>query len=287
MMQTVALTILSLLMASLIMALLQKEMADRKMRARLGLHDTTSGWRRFLARAERLLPVRQKDVIESFARAGIYNAKVALWFLPLKLAAALLLGAMVWFLGDSFGIDEKNQQLQIILVLVVIIIIGPDLLLKSMQERRNRKVSGQLPYLLDLMAVCVQTGMTLEAALAYLGQELEEFDRDLAWVMRYTDNRSRVIGLRAALDDLATHFPSNEMRSFVNTLSQNLHHGSSIYDILVALSVNIREIQLLDMEERVGKLAAKMSVPLILLIMFPIVILITAPGVMRLMSHGL
>ena len=194
---------------------------------------------------------------------------------------------MVWFLGDSFGIDEKNQQLQIILVLVVIIIIGPDLLLKSMQERRNRKVSGQLPYLLDLMAVCVQTGMTLEAALAYLGQELEEFDRDLAWVMRYTDNRSRVIGLPAALDDLATQFPSNEMRSFVNTLSQNLHHGSSIYDILVALSVNIREIQLLDMEERVGKLAAKMSVPLILLIMFPIVILITAPGVMRLMSHGL
>lgn len=285
--QTVALTILSLLMASLIMALLQKEMADRKMRARLGLYDTTSGWRRFLARAEQLLPVRQKDVIESFVRAGIYNAKVALWFLPLKFAAVVLLSAMVWFLGDSFGIDEKNQQLQIILVLVVIIIIGPDLLLKSMQERRNRKVSGQLPYLLDLMAVCVQTGMTLEAALAYLGHELEEFDRDLAWVMRYTDNRSRIIGLPAALDDLATQFPSNEMCSFVNTLSQNLHHGSSIYDILVALSVNIREIQLLDTEERVGKLAAKMSVPLILLIMFPIVILITAPGVMRLMSHGL
>lgn len=52
-------------------------------------------------------------------------------------------------------------------------------------------------------------------------------------------------------------------------------------NILSDLAEDMRRIQLLRVEEKVGKLAAKMSVPLILLIMFPIVILILAPGVMQ------
>ena len=104
--------------------------------------------------------------------------------------------------------------------------------------------------------------------------------------MWQVDSRSRVIGLSDSLEELLIEFPSNEMRSFVYTLSQSLQYGSSISDVLVSLSGNIREIQMLELEERVGKLSAKMSVPLILFIMFPIVILITAPGIMRLMSNG-
>ncbi|MEC8483612.1 MAG: type II secretion system F family protein, partial [Pseudomonadota bacterium] len=50
------------------------------------------------------------------------------------------------------------------------------------------------------------------------------------------------------------------------------------------LSSEIRAVQMLSIEEKIGKLAAKMSVPLILFIMFPIVILIAAPGVMRMIN---
>lgn len=72
------------------------------------------------------------------------------------------------------------------------------------------------------------------------------------------------------------------MQSFVLTIIQNLHYGTSVANILSDLAEDMRRIQLLRVEEKVGKLAAKMSVPLILLIMFPIVILILAPGVMQL-----
>ncbi|NOI26317.1 hypothetical protein F0243_24565 [Vibrio mediterranei] len=59
--------------------------------------------------------------------------------------------------------------------------------------------------------------------------------------------------------------------------------GSSIYDILIDLAEDIRATSNLELEEKIGKLSAKMSIPLILLIMMPIVILIIAPGLMRLM----
>jgi tight adherence protein C len=69
------------------------------------------------------------------------------------------------------------------------------------------------------------------------------------------------------------------------TLKQSLQYGSSIYGVLTTLAGDIRDVQMLTLEEKIGKLAAKMSVPLILFIMIPIVILIAAPGILRMMSN--
>ncbi len=75
------------------------------------------------------------------------------------------------------------------------------------------------------------------------------------------------------------------MRSFVMTLKQSLRYGSSIYGILTTLAADIRMVNMLQAEEKIGKLAAKMSVPLILFIMLPIVFVIVAPGIMRLTGN--
>lgn len=74
------------------------------------------------------------------------------------------------------------------------------------------------------------------------------------------------------------------MRSFVMTLTQSMQHGSSIYRMLTVLASDVREVQMLELEEKIGKLAAKMSIPLIVFILIPIVFVIAAPGVMRLMQ---
>ena len=76
------------------------------------------------------------------------------------------------------------------------------------------------------------------------------------------------------------------MRSFVFSLTQSIKYGTSIQYALETLAKDIREVQVLELEEKVGKLSAKMSIPLILFIMFPVVILITAPGIMRMMANA-
>ena len=83
------------------------------------------------------------------------------------------------------------------------------------------------------------------------------------------------------MQDLAISLPTTEIRMFCTVLQQSLNFGSSIYPQLIQLSSDIRELQLLAIEEKLGTLSAKMSIPLIIFIMFPIIILILAPGVMR------
>ncbi|MEF1306430.1 type II secretion system F family protein, partial [Vibrio owensii] len=92
----------------------------------------------------------------------------------------------------------------------------------------------------------------------------------------------KVHGIEKARHDLSERLPAPEVSSFVLTIIQNIHYGTSVANILSDLAEDMRRIQLLTIEEKMGKLSAKMSVPLILLIMFPIVILILAPGIMQL-----
>jgi tight adherence protein C len=93
--------------------------------------------------------------------------------------------------------------------------------------------------------------------------------------------------MASALKELYGMVSNHEMKMFCTTLQQSVLFGSSVFEQLIELSKNIREIQLLSTEEKIGSLSAKMSVPLILFIMFPIVILIIAPGVLRIMQDGL
>ncbi|HFQ5441759.1 TPA: type II secretion system F family protein [Vibrio vulnificus] len=222
------------------------------------------------------------DIKRKFEDAGVYNFKYAHLYMPAKYGVAALGCSLIG--GVMYGSSEPTNILVAFLLWLIAAIMVPDTLLSMAKEALNSKIRNQLPYLLDLLAVCVQTGLTLEASLAYLAKELRSFDKDLGRVVGLLSERSNFVGLDKALEELYEKFPSNEMRSFVMTLRQSLKYGSSIYDILVRLSSDIRQVSMLTVEEKIGKLSAKMSVPLILFIMFPIVILIVAPGIMRMLG---
>lgn len=230
-----------------------------------------------------LFTVSKHEISDKFIAAGFYNTRFARLYLPVKYLLAFLGACAIAVLGFRSGMDVMNIAV-FGLVWVIIMIIFPDAYLNMRTKKLQRKISNQLPYLLDLMGVCVQTGMTIEAAMSYLSQEMAGFDRDLAYMLKRTNDRAHIVGLEQSLDELYKRVPTTEIRSFVMTLNQSLQYGSSIYTVLTTLAVDIREVQMLNLEEKIGSLSAKMSVPLILFIMIPIVILITAPGVMRMLG---
>lgn len=277
--------LISLGFATILIVVMDRYFNRQAVRSWLGMSYTVTGWKTLFEVFEYKLAYRRKDVEVSLMRAGIYNTKVAVFYFPAKIVVGVALVALVFLFSDKLGYETFSRQLTLAFVALVAVIILPDLWLQKRQRQLIRKVSSELPYVIDLMAVCVQTGMTIETAVAYLGEELKSFDKDLGYVMRRVDSVARITNMNRALDELLEHFPTNQMQSFVYTISQSLQYGSSIYDVLTRLSASIREIEMLELEERVGKLSAKMSVPLILFIMFPIVILITAPGIMRMMSN--
>lgn len=240
-------------------------------------------WDGFSAFLEKAVSSEPAEIENRFLAAGIYDSKWSRYYMPLKYSVLLLGEAIVLALSYYLA---WSQTLLIVLVSVwlVLILIGPDSYLALRAKQLTKSVASKLPYMIDLMAVCVQTGMTIEAAISYLSKEMVAFDKDLSYLLNKVNDRARIVGLDPALQEMYQRAPSNEMRSFVMTLKQSLQYGTSIYGVLTTLSSDIREVQLLHVEEKIGQLAAKMSIPLILFIMIPIVILIAAPGVMRMMN---
>lgn len=232
-----------------------------------------------------VLSTSQDDVSVRFESAGLSNHRFAQLYMPIKYCA-LVLGEV--FIGSIFWFNqgETNHWIAAAGAWAMMAIALPDIILDSMAKARQRRISKQMPYLIDLMAICVQTGMTIEASMKYLSVEMRSFNQEMAELLDKTNHRARVVGMQRALEELYEKVPSSEMRSFVMTLSQSIQHGSSIYTMLTTLAGDIREVQMLELEEEIGKLAAKMSIPLIVFILIPIVFVIAAPGVMRLMLNA-
>lgn len=212
--------------------------------------------------------------------AGYYNKNLAKYYFPIKLSIIFILSGVVFIIDLSI-----LNKIFIIMPIIITIIVLPDMILELRRKALIRKISAELPYLLDLMSVCIQTGMTIEAALNYLGDELKSFNKDLSFQIKLTSDSANIHGLEKALNNLSNRLPTTSVRSFVLTIIQNLQYGTSIAQVLGDLSEDMRKAQIIIIEEKVGKLSAKMSIPLILFIMFPIVILILAPGVMQLTSN--
>jgi len=238
----------------------------------------------WLTKAAALVAADEDEVKRKLRQSGFYDTRYAHLLMPVKYLLLLLgeLSLLVCFVAFNW---QSGSWLVLSCVWLMCVVVAPDVYLASRKQALVSKLSSKMPYLLDLMAVCVQTGMTIEASIKYLCQEMKGFDKDLAYMLNRTNDRSRLIGLEKALEELQQQVPSNEIRSFVMTLNQSLHYGSSVYQVLTTLAADIREVQMLSLEEKIGKLAAKMSIPLIIFIMIPIVILIAAPGVMRVFLH--
>ncbi|EMN7212802.1 type II secretion system F family protein [Vibrio vulnificus] len=222
----------------------------------------------------------KEETKKKLVAAGIYSDFIAQTYYLFKIVP-LFLTIGGGLLAVSQEVIDLNEMILIGAFSLIIFVAGPDMYISSRANRITQHISSRLPFLLDLMNVCVHTGMTIEATLEYLAKELQTVDKYLAFTVNVTVQRSKVIGIEKALEEFYEMVPSSEAQSFVMTLVQSLQFGSSVGQVLGTLATDIRQINMMDLEEKIGKLGAKMSIPMIVFIMLPIIILIIAPGIMR------
>lgn len=203
--------------------------------------------------------------------------------MKLKLFIMFTACALYYLLKDGEP-DSSSLFIGFLLILIFTIVI-PGILIGSILKSKIKKIMNDLAGFIDLVAVNVQTGISIEAALKQVANDFKTLNPDLTYVMLRIIRKSEITGMSQALQDLSISLPTTEIRMFCTVMQQSLNFGSSIYHQLIQLSSDIRELQLLAIEEKLGTLSAKMSIPLILFIMFPIIILILAPGVMRVFPH--
>lgn len=225
---------------------------------------------------EKLLKKNNKTIIlaEIFDRNIILKTGMVLFFLFTLLVLE----------HSSVLVLSTQKKIIIIFIFVIITIFLPNKIKKIIIDSRIKRISDDLPFVIDMMAVCVQSGMTIESAIRYLSVNTASINPDISVLLRRVIMKMEVSGISGALEMLNNEVPCQEVRMLSSSLQQSVQFGSSVYTVLLDLSKEMREIQLLTVEEKVSKLAAKMSLPMIVFIMFPILLLVGAPGFIRMMA---
>jgi tight adherence protein C len=162
-------------------------------------------------------------------------------------------------------------------------IMGPEQVLKSLRVGREREYSDGFPDLLDLLVASVEAGLSLDAAVSRVTEELVRRYPNLVAHLRFL-----ILELRAgkARKDAWTAFAErlgiDDARQMATMLRQAEEMGTSLGDTLTTFSKDMRAKRMLRAEEKALGLAAKLTVPLILFI-FPCLIgALLLPAIARL-----
>lgn len=203
----------------------------------------------------------------------------------LKFGIVIVAALLIFILG-ALGILTSDKQTQGIIIasILVFVILVPPRIKNFVMQKKTKKINVDLPYVIDIMSICVQSGMTIENALVYISKNIQFINSDIAGLLERTAIKIEVSGIVSALEQLYEEVPSSEVRMFCTTLQQSITYGASISAVLVELSKEMREMQLLSVEEKVASLSAKMAAPMILFIMFPILAIVAGPGFIRMMA---
>lgn len=140
----------------------------------------------------------------------------------------------------------------------------PNIVIRAKADRRQRQIINGFPDALDLMLVCVEAGLGLEAAFARVGQEMTSSHPLLAEqlgivVLELRAGRSREDALRRMADRAG----ADEIRAFATLLIQSTKLGSSVGQTLRVYASEMRERRRMRAEEKAHRLPVLLSIPLV------------------------
>jgi tight adherence protein C len=194
-------------------------------------------------------------------------------------ALPLLVLLFFWFVGSTPGIFKLYFSLIIAAALGLYL---PNLFVRAKADRRQQDIINGFPDALDLMLVCVEAGLGLEAAFARVGMEMTNSHPRLAEqfgavVLELRAGRSHEDALRRMADRAG----ADEIRAFATLLIQSTKLGSSIAQTLRTYASEMREKRRMRAEEKAHRLPVLISIPLVAC-MLPVMIgVLMLPAMIR------
>jgi tight adherence protein C len=208
-------------------------------------------------------------------RAGFFHANAINYYIFGRLGLVVALPLLAYALTLTlFAQSGSMAKFVLVVIMTVIGIFGPDAYIAKRQRALQDQYTTAFPDLLDLMVVCVDAGLSLEAALDRISREMVKKHRAMGMNLLLMGAETRAG--RSTVDALASfadRLGLDEARSFVATLRQSVELGSDVADGLRVFSDEMRDKRLLRAEERANKLPVKMVLPLGICI-FPVILLV-------------
>ncbi|HYH37536.1 MAG TPA: type II secretion system F family protein [Azospirillum sp.] len=158
----------------------------------------------------------------------------------------------------------------------------PDLYLNRVTEARQLAIRRALPDAFDLLVICAEAGLSLDAAFERVARELGEGCPELGEEIGLTSIELGFLPDRSkALQGLVDRVPLPGVRALVTTLAQTERYGTPLAQALRVLAAEMRNERMLKAEEKAARLPAIMTVPLMVFILPPLFIVLVGPAILK------
>jgi tight adherence protein C len=216
-----------------------------------------------------------------FLNAGIRHDDARLVYFGIKTILPLAFAALAFMALKTMRYDG----LTFLLYLMLAAMIGcylPNFLLNWKISMRRREIFESFPDATDLMLVCVEAGLGLDAGLTKVADEIRMKSVALAEELHLTNLEMRAGGTREkSLRNLALRTGVEEISVFATMLTQADKFGTSIGESLRVFSDDLRHTRQVRAEEMAAKIPTKMLFPLVVFIFPSIIMVIMGPAVIQ------
>jgi len=221
------------------------------------------------------------------AQAGYRSRDAVVAFQFAKIVAPVVLGVIAVVILYGVGAYELSAPVRVLVCFGAVIfgLFLPDIYLKNITDKRRNTIRKALPDALDLMVICAEAGLSLDATLKRVS---EEFGRACAPLADELALAALELGFlpdrRQALRNLDVRTGVPGIRGMVNSLLQADKYGTPVAQSLRVLAAEFRDERMLRAEEKAARLPAMLTVPMIIFILPPLFVVLLGPAVLRTMD---
>jgi len=244
--------------------------------------DSTEKMKGTLENMKVLQESQVKVIQQKLAQAGFRNKELAVYVIFARMVLPLvlgLLGVVVIYWIEFFPEWSDFKRFMGFAALVVLGYKGPEIYLGNISGKRTKAIQKGLPDALDLLVICAEAGLTVDAAFNRVARELgraypelgEEFALTAIELAFLTERRQ-------AFENFAYRVDLDAVKGVVTTMVQTERYGTPLASALRVLSAEFRNERMMRAEEKAARLPAIMTVPLIMFILPVLFIVILGPA---------
>jgi tight adherence protein C len=238
----------------------------------------------------RLNLLRSRHAAEArllLARAGMRSPDAMVGYLFGRLSLPSIFGLAVLVDSAVLHLLPTPHEFRFVPALVAVLFgfFAPKIYLTNLAGKRAKRLQLALPDGLDLMVICAEAGLSLDATLLRVSRELAASWPELAEELAITAAELTFLpDRRAAFDNLNNRTNSDAIRAVVNTLQQTAKFGTPLAQSLRVLSVESRAARMTRAEEKAARLPAMLTVPMIVFILPTLFIVLLGPAAINIMD---
>jgi tight adherence protein C len=256
--------------------------ASKKRTSLVRRTDTTDKVKSSLDRFNVLQDSQIKTIQQKLAHAGYRNKELAVLIIGMRAIAPIVVGgimALLLYVVEFWPTWGPMTRLAAFAMSVFLSYKGPEIYLSNKATKRTKEIQKGLPDALDLLVICAEAGLTVDAAFNRVAKELGRAYPELGDEFALTAIELSFLNeRRLAFNNLAYRVNLEAVKGVVTTMVQTERYGTPLASALRVLSAEFRNERMMRAEEKAARLPAIMTVPLIVFILPTLFVVILGPA---------